>query len=362
MRVEPGLYIRNGIYYIEYADEQGIRRRLSTKTGNKLEARAILASRRSRVREAVFFGRKVRPEMSFEELVAKAGKYQRDHGLRSYESWFLSSSKCLLKSLKGLLLEEVTPEKIEAFKTRRLNKDGVKGSTVNHDLACLRKMFNLAIQWELVDKNPVDRVAFFPVGEGRKRYLSREEQVRLLATCNGTCKDAVLVALQTGLRRGELLGLKVENLNFDGKMITVYASKTMNYRLVPMTPDVEEVLRRRSEGEDRTAYVFRKADGSRFYGVRTSFIKATKRAGLEDLHFHDLRHTFASELAQNGVSHYALMRLMGHKSFKTTQQYAHLENHHYLKDFERIWARDGQSLPWHKNGTPPEGPLKGVEE
>ncbi len=207
---------------------------------------------------------------------------------------------------------------------RKGTKLPISPATVNRELSCLRKVLKYGIRRGYLTDNPVRRVDLFAESKGRLRHLSQAEQQSLLAACHGHLTDAVLLDMRTGLRRGELLGLKVKDVDFETGCLTVHATKTRNFRYVPMVPEAREILERLCAGASKESYVFRKKDGSRYHDMRTSFRLALERAQLSNVHFHDLRHTYASDMVAAGVSVFEVKELLGHASVKTTMIYAHL--------------------------------------
>jgi integrase len=141
-------------------------------------------------------------------------------------------------------------------------------------------------------------------------------------------RPLVLTALNTGLRRGELFSLRVSDLDFNTKILTVRAAaaKSGDSRRVPLNAEAEGVLRAWLNQTEATgdAFVFPGADGARLTNVNKAWATVCKLAKLRDFRFHDCRHTFASHLVQKGVELYRVQVLMGHADSKMTQRYSHL--------------------------------------
>ena len=158
---------------------------------------------------------------------------------------------------------------------------------------------------------------------------------RLLRECSGHLNPIVIVALNTGMRRGEILNLKWENVDTNQRLIYIMGSKSGEKREIPINNLLLELLKRlrRSSKSD---YVFSHKDGSPFGKVDKSFRSACKRAGIKDLRFHDLRHTFASHLVMSGVDLKTIQELLGHKSLEMTLRYAHLSPDHKRKAVDNL--------------------------
>ena len=221
-------------------------------------------------------------------------------------------------------LQDITILDIEKFKASRL-KDGVTGSSINRNLALLKKMFNLAIDWGYCESNPVRRVKFFSEKDNvKERILSLDEERMLLAQCSEHLKPIVVMAIHTGMRRGEILNLTWDQVDFDSEMIRVEKTKSGKIRFIPINSRLQTELIKLKALSGHSEYVFL---GPRYdkplTEIKTAFNGATRRAGIQDLRFHDLRHTFASRLIGEGVDIVTVQSLLGHHSVVVTQRYTH---------------------------------------
>jgi integrase len=170
----------------------------------------------------------------------------------------------------------------------------------------------------------------FKENNQRLRFLSETEVEALLNACTQHLKPIVETALLSGMRRGELLSLKWEQIR--NGFIYLTETKSGKAQQIPINDRLALVLRElRGKNQLKSQYVFCDSQGRRFYEVKRSFVSACKRAGLEDFRFHDLRHTFASHLVMAGASLKAVQELLGHADLKMTMRYAHL-SHEHLKD------------------------------
>ena len=168
----------------------------------------------------------------------------------------------------------------------------------------------------------------------------------------------VTVALHTGMRAGEIRSLQWYDVDFDSGFIIIRDSKNGEPRHVPMDSTVVDLFRNypRTPGSE---LVFTNAAGGRLGWVQHGFRKALARAGISDLHFHDLRHTFASFWMQRGGELYALKDILGHKTIAMTQRYAHLSPAYkraMVERMEQIWAKPADrpaEMPTTKNPRTP---------
>jgi len=192
-------------------------------------------------------------------------------------------------------------------------------SSVNKELACLRHMFNLGIEWELLAKNPVvSKSIRFDKEKARGRTLEDDEFSKLLQSCSGQLYKIVIVALNTGMRRGEILGLKWEYVKLDQGKIEIKHTKTDEDRTIPINAFLKSLL----ESMPREGvYVFLNRQGGRIGTIKTSWGNAVERAGINNLRFHDLRHTVATRLARAKVTESVIALILGHKRNTMTSRY-----------------------------------------
>jgi integrase len=240
-------------------------------------------------------------------------------------------------------LTEITASRISEYKAKRLaavRKIGggeaaverrLTAAAVNRPLALLRHLLRLAHEeWEAIENVPRIRLEKEP--QGRLRWLNQEEIKRLLEAAaksrNKELRAAVIVALNTGLRRGELLGLTWERVDLSRGVIRLELTKSGRRREVPMNDDSYRAL----------VGLGPKADGRVFktHYVQTAYNHVVEAAKLDDVNFHTLRHTFASWAVMRGVTLKELQELLGHASLTMTMRYAHLAPEHLRTTVSRL--------------------------
>jgi integrase len=237
-------------------------------------------------------------------------------------------------------LGQITLAELQDFQARKRQVN--KPATVNRILCRLRHLLNKAVEWELISESPMRRLKFLKEQNSRLRYLSLEECDRLIAACIAPhLKAIVTVALHTGMRSGEIRNLNWRDLDFDSGFLIIRDSNNGESRHVPMDSTVVDLFRNypRTPGSD---LVFTNAVGGRIGWLQHGFRKALGRAGITDLHFHDLRHTFASQWMMAGGELYSLRDILGHKTIAMTQRYAHLSPAYkraMVDRMEQIWAK-----------------------
>lgn len=234
-----------------------------------------------------------------------------------------------LLSLADRWASELDSKSIRNYiKTR--TESGAKPATVNRELVVLSAAINA---WNLDHstqlKNPVNGLKL-KESEHRLRWLTRDEYDRLIDSSDGYLRDFIILAVQTGMRRGELLNLTWDRVDFANATIRLEAgqTKTGKSRTIPLNADAIKALKRRA-ADCQTAWVFcsDRVDGP-ISEIKRGFKTACAQAGIENATPHTLRHTTASWLVMSGTPIYDVAKLLGHSSISTTQRYAHLAPDH----------------------------------
>ncbi len=207
-------------------------------------------------------------------------------------------------------------------------------STVNRYLAALAKAMSDAVrEWHWLRENPVRQVAKGPESQGRVRFLSDAERVRLLEACRASglreLELIVLLALTTGMRKGEILGLRWQDIDIDRRQAVLHWTKNRERRAVLIVPRVADMLaeRQRVRRQD-TDLVFPLPGFDKPVEVAHWFERALAAAKIEDFRFHDLRHTAASYLAMSGATTQEIAAVLGHKTLAMVKRYSHLSDAH----------------------------------
>lgn len=188
----------------------------------------------------------------------------------------------------------------------------------------LKQMFNLAISWGKTKDNPVQKVKFLREVRGVDRVLSSEEERALLQECVDHVKMAVILALNTGMRLGEVLSLTWLDVSLNKRVITVEKSKSGKTRSIPINSSLDEELHRYKRKVNHSDYLFfNDRTGRPIVSIKTGFVKAVRRAGIPACRFHDLRHTFATRLVLSGADPKTVSELLGHADIHMTMRYSH---------------------------------------
>ncbi|MCX6822354.1 MAG: tyrosine-type recombinase/integrase [Candidatus Aenigmarchaeota archaeon] len=307
-----GLYRRGKFFWFSIT-YQGKRIQESFKTDNRKLAEKLYAKVLTDIVEGRYFETAKAKKIKFQDMTEK---YLEEHA-HSRDSL---SVKTLLMFFSGYMVAQITTKAIAEYRNMRLKS--VKPATVYQELALLRRMFNVAIkEWEWCKDNPVSRLSF-SVGNrnARTRWLTMEEEKSLLekATNPDWLRSLLTVALHTGIRRGEILDLRWQNVDLLKRLIRVVKSKNGEKRSIPMSNTLFNVFKGMNV-RDISGRVFPISKSS----IRHAFDKVVEKVNLEDFRFHDLRHSFATRLVQNGVDLYKVKELLGHKTITMTMRYAH---------------------------------------
>jgi len=317
---------RGRYWWIDFT-HKGRRYRFSLQTTQKTVAQIIMKDIEARIAKGEFLGTWRNKPPLFEAFLDEYLEYAKMNKSRKGFEQDYYTSRHLRKFFGGYRLDQITPDLIEQYKRMRVKK--VKPITVNRDLQVLRAMFNRAVAWGLIDQNPMKKVQFFKEPPGRLRYLSKEEIVRLINAATGYMKVIIILALNTGMRRGEILSLEWSDIDFENRIIIVRQSKTNERRIIPMNDLVYKTLK---EWRKHTR-------GKRLFRIKSfkrSWKTTLKKAGITDFRFHDLRHTFASYLVMNSTDLRTVAELLGHKTLRMVQRYSHLSDEHMKIALERL--------------------------
>ncbi len=380
LRVQPSGVMA---YYFSYRNEQGRRARYRIgKHGTLRPAQARDEALGLSAR--VIAGEDIQAKKKEERAMAQAAKSHTLSGFieHQYGPWALSQRKTGEATLARLRsnfehlferpLQEINAWVIEKWRSEAL-KAGKAKTTVNRDLAALKACLAKAVEWELLGVHPLAKVKPIRTDRlARVRYLTdaeekslraslivREEEFRakrqsanswralrhqpvLPAFPNNGYVDhlqpMILLAINTGLRRGELFQLQWTDIDREGKTLTVrgHTAKSGQTRHIPLNEEAQQTIERWSIERNQTGWVFPGKDGDQLTTIRTSWRGILKTAGISDFRWHDLRHHFASRLVMAGVDLNTIRELLGHSDLEMTLRYAHLSPDHKAEAVGRL--------------------------
>jgi integrase len=345
-----GIYKRGGVFWIRYAGIDGKIIFESAKQGDRpgtkqQDAEALLHERKADVgRGKQPEIRKKIPNVTFKALSVEYLKWaKRQRSFKQKETLVNQLVTIFgaypLRAFNSRLLEQYQTERMEKSNKQVKYQVGNKAGTINRHIATIKHMFTKGVEWELVEEDAlkkVRKVKMLEENNRRLRYLSVEECGKLLKECPKHLRPIVITALHTGMRRGEILGLKWENVDLKHGFILLDKTKNGTRREIPVDGTLRATLTALPRRLD-LPYVFFNPDTGLPYGdIKTGFNRACRKAGIKDFHFHDLRHTFASHLVMAGQDITTVKELLGHKSLTMTLRYAHLAPAHAVKAVELL--------------------------
>lgn len=316
-------------WWIKYRDASGRTIEQSTQTTDRAKAALVESEKRAAVWHETQRGIVPQADPLFDEVLADyLEEAQRRRGIERD----IFAGRHLASAFAGTKVRAITPATVEQYLDQR-RAGGVSDSTLKREVSVLKA----AINWinrkrHLALPNPVAKLELAePLG--RVRWLTPEQAESLLAVARKNhlaphLSDFIMLALHTGMRKGEMLHLEWSRVDFRQNLIYLETQKNGQRGSVPLNQIARQALlnraRFRAEQCPAAPHVFCDRQGQRIGNVQRSFVSACAAAGITDFHIHDLRHTTAAWLVQAGVPLLDVSNLLRHGSIEMTQRYAHL--------------------------------------
>ncbi len=315
-------------WWVDLTDASGKRVRRSTGTTDRKEAEGLEAKWKLETFRQQQWDEQ--PSRTFDELMLAYLQETRDKKSHQRD---LNAAVHLHEQFSGMELNGLYARDVRAYVEWR--KKSVKHATVNRELGLLSAAINYARrEWDWDIPNPVSgRKLKEP--EGRARWISRSQSEALIRAANAESNashlaDFIRLALHTGCRKQELLGLEWTRVDLSSNLFYLEAqhTKTARRRSVPLNRSAKSVILKRAQLRAQycpgSPWVFAHKNGRRIQDVKRSFTTACERAGIDDFRIHDLRHTCAAWLVSANVPLAEVKALLGHSTVKMTERYAHL--------------------------------------
>ena len=372
LRVQPSGAMS---YYFSYRNEEGKRQRYrigNSESLSPVQARdqAILLSAR------VVAGDDIQAEKKRERKAARLAKSRTLDGFlrHKYEPWATSQRKSGPATVQRIRsnflhlmnrpLSEINLWVIEKWRSEQL-KSGKAKTTINRDVTALKACLSKAVEWEVLDQNPLQKLRPIRTDKlSRARYLTAEEEQALrqalLDRNEQLCQQRIsgndwrrqrhiaelpdlsarmfadylqpmtLLTLNTGLRRGEALQLRWTDVDLLQRKVMIRGdnAKSGNTRHVPLNDEALTTLQHWRSRAELAEWVFPGHNGARLTSIKTSWKSILQKAEIHDFRWHDLRHHFASRLVMKGVDLNTVRELLGHSDLSMTLRYAHLSPEH----------------------------------
>jgi len=328
------IFKRDSNYHLQYFDDEENKiKRISTKCKKKNEALIFLSEFQKNIKSSK------KPDfISIERFEKKYTAFTKNAMSEGYNKNILYSFG-LLKEHFGsdFSLKKISSNDLESFLITKYPSAKYATSLAYRTL---KSAFQKAVQWNYLDSNPLDKIKLPKIPQNKPIFISDVELRQIINyEQNQTLKDIYLFAFYSGCRINEILNLKWSCINFSERIISIrndetFTTKSKKERFIPMSKYLFENLKNRLPKVNNIkndVYVFLNTRGRKFRADTVSkwFKKTVKDAAKEikidsNIHFHTLRHSFASCLVQRGVSIYEVSKLLGHSDIKTTEIYAHL--------------------------------------
>ncbi|MCB0752746.1 MAG: site-specific integrase [Ignavibacteriae bacterium] len=331
------LFKRAGIYYLEYLDSKTkSKKRISTKVKTKPEAIKFVSEFKEKLKYKV-----VVKKISLKEFEEKYFNYTEINYTQKYLKSIKVSFNMFREFIDNPNLDNISVNDVERFLVMTFRRSK---SAAHLYQRTLKASFNKGVVWGYLEANPFAKVKLPKQIKSLPSFISKEEfQKIILLTENEKLKEIFTAAYYTGMRQSELLHLKWTSINFERKQIIVrntdeFVTKSKKERSIPMNSIIYFLLSNKYKSH-RSEYVFPNDRNYKFNEdyISHKFKKIIRKAKLsESYKFHTLRHSFASNLVQKGVSLYIVKELLGHQDISTTQIYAHLDNLSLCKAIELL--------------------------
>jgi integrase len=329
------LFKRGNVYW-SYVWEDGVRHARSTETSNRRLAEQIDQKHKDEVRLKATQFPDLKPKMLFAEL---AGRFLNEG---SPKEWHRDRLKVLLPFFSTTEIGGITKGLVRRYRERRHAEKQLTETTVNRDIECLRHLLYWAVDEGILPANPIARIRLERERRKKKPVLNFTEEAELLAAAAPHLRDITIFALDTGMRRGEILNQIWEDVDFERRLLNVTHSKTPEgeAREIPLTERIFGLLStmRRDSG---LIFTF---EGKPIGSLKTGWKAAIRRAGIRYIRFHYLRHTFNTRLLELSVPREVRMALLGHTFGDTHESYEHVELPLKREAIRKLEA-------WHKTET-----------
>ena len=253
--------------------------------------------------------------------------------------------------LGSYALADITPALIVECRDKLLTEPTPRGeqrtpATVVRYMAALSHAFTIAVnEWQWLETSPMGKVKKPTEPRGRVRFLDDEDRIKLLEACkespNPLLYPCVILALSSGMRQGELMGLKWQDVNLKDGYLILHETKNGDRRRVPLSGLALTLLKEHSKVRrlDTTLLFPSERNPQKPIDLRKAYANALKSAGITEFTWHDLRHCTASYLAMNGASLAEIAEILGHKTLQMVKRYAHLSDGHVSSVIESMNAK-----------------------
>jgi integrase len=327
----------SGVWWIRYRDTEGRLRR--EKAGTKAVAIKLYIKRKQEALEGRKLPENLRTQKTtFGQLLNAAIEYSERNTPEGGEKRYKCRVKIIREAFGALPADSITPQALSRWLVERQKEYNWRPATVNRYKAMFSLAFRLGMENGRCQTNPARLVKRLRENNERTRFLSPEEEERIRIVIARDFPEHMPefdIALNIGARRGEQYKLLWADVNPDAR-VTLRRTKNGSTRHVPLNTVARGVLKELKEASDGQDRVFIGERGKPLKKPRHWWEKVLEEAGIDDFHWHDLRHTFASRLVMAGVDLRTVAQLLGHKTLQMVMRYSHLSHSHELAAVERL--------------------------
>ena len=329
------IYQRGANWYVDFRFK-GQRVRESIGPSRK-DAEKIISKKKTEIIENRYLDiRKEPAPVKFHAFAKDYLKWAKANKKRSTYYGDLIMLRHFDEDFKEKNIQDITLWDLEKWKVKR--KEKVQPATINRELSLMKSLFSRGVEWGKIKESPAKKAKYLKLkgDDKRVKFLMPDEVQSLIENCSEKIKPVVIVALNTGLRRSELLNLTWERVDLGRGVLTLLDTKNNDRRDVPINATVKNTL---EAMEREKVYVF---DGINPHIIKYGFNEARKKINRPDIRFHDLRHCFASALVMEGTDLNTVRELLGHRDLKMTLRYAHLAPSHKTRAvgvLDKVWTQ-----------------------
>jgi integrase len=304
-------------WWISYVNVEGLRRKEKVEAQTRTQALSALSAVKTRVERDKVLGVKAASDITMSDLLARYKRHQKSR-LRPTTFVRLDGIIGTLNKHLPERARDITRKSVADLISTRA--ETVSPGSIAKEVTVLKHALKLAVEWELLQKNPADGAKLPKMAQGRTRYLSPTELKAALEAAPEWMRPPLALAAFTGMRRGELLSLYWKDVDLANRRLYLRETKNGSLRILALNDLAVQVLNSLPDGAPASA-VLPDVDANRL-SVYTR--RLFRNLGIEDASFHSLRHTAASWLVMGGVDLYAVGQVLGHRTPRMTQRYAHL--------------------------------------
>lgn len=327
-----GVFKRGSTWWIDYYDHGRRIREAAGKT--KAIAEKVLTKKKN----DVTLRSNSLPVNEKIKFFNAAAEYIEKHSKPNKSSWRKTDFfylKRLIPFFGNYNITDISPALLAEYRSERIKDPVKKGkgqlvskAQINREVSLLRAILNKMVKWGRLSSNPLGKVEMFKE-QPKQRILTIEEMNQLVSAAKPPLKQIIMVALNTGMRKSEILGLRWDAVNLDTGEILLFKTKAQKMRSIPVNDALSKLFQEMKLSRAGRTYIFEGYDqkSKKYTGVPQKDIHVAwgtliKRTGIKGVRFHDLRHTFATWSLHRGGDLTALRDVLGHSTIVTTNRYA----------------------------------------